>query len=508
MLSGYGRGMTSTRETELKFDGDEAFRLPALEGLTTVAERDVELRAVYWDTDDLHLLGWGVTLRHRWASDGSEDGWTLKLPVASGASKAVVRQEISIAAPPDAPPDRLVDLVRGVTLARPLHPVATIATRRHIVELGTSFLRAALELADDAVESSVGDAAGPAFRQIEVELLDEDELATLDGVARDLLDAGLRTSEFGSKLEHVLGRPRPRRSPERNLGPRSTIDEFVRALIARDTSRLIENDPAVRLGDEPEAVHRARVATRRLRAELKSLRPVLVRTETDRIRGELSWLAGLLGDLRDTHVLRANLDAVAMSLDDTDEADRAEIDDRLREQCEYRRAPLASAMSGDRYVALLADLTAMAEHPPFRKKAKVDARALPLIRDRAADGWKKIRRSVRELDAEPSDVELHDLRKAVKQVRYSAQAARLVGASSKTFTRQLGELQETLGELHDSVVAMAWLRDEGHLFTASAAFLAGRIHHEADARRRAVRVSWRSSWAEADEPTARRWMRG
>ena len=39
--------------------------------------------------------------------------------------------------------------------------------------------------------------------------------------------------------------------------------------------RLIANDPGVRLGKDPESVHQARVATRRLRSDLRTFRPIL-----------------------------------------------------------------------------------------------------------------------------------------------------------------------------------------------------------------------------------------
>jgi CHAD domain-containing protein len=236
------------------------------------------------------------------------------------------------------------------------------------------------------------------------------------------------------------------------------------------------------------------------------LRPYLRRKATAHIETELRWLAGLLGDVRDTQVLRKHLSGAADALDPDSEADRAELDDRLRAQCEFRRAPLLSALSGDRYLELLTTLWAFAGDPPLRRSAPADARALPLIRRRARRAWARVRRTVRKLGSAPTDVELHSLRKRIKGSRYAAQTARLVGAPAKEFIRRLGELQDELGDLHDSVVAMAWLEDEGSLVTPSAAFLAGRLHHEADERRRALRESWRVTWAEADRLELREWM--
>lgn len=51
-------------------------------GASVIDGSDVQLTATYWDTAHRSLLGWGFTLRHRRASDGSEDRWTLKLAIS------------------------------------------------------------------------------------------------------------------------------------------------------------------------------------------------------------------------------------------------------------------------------------------------------------------------------------------------------------------------------------------------------------------------------------------
>ena len=55
--------------------------------------------------------------------------------------------------------------------------------------------------------------------------------------------------------------------------------------------------------DQPDAVHKARVATRRLRSALRTFRPLLDRTVTDPLRREVRWLTGALGAPRDAEVL-------------------------------------------------------------------------------------------------------------------------------------------------------------------------------------------------------------
>jgi len=83
------------------------------------------------------------------------------------------------------------------------------------------------------------------------------------------------------------------------------LEELVRASIEKGVERLIKADPFVRLGDDPEAVHSARVATRRLRSDLRTFRPILDAPWSEALRAELRWLGELLGRVRDADVLLA-----------------------------------------------------------------------------------------------------------------------------------------------------------------------------------------------------------
>ena len=70
--------------------------------------------------------------------------------------------------------------------------------------------------------------------------------------------------------------------------------EVVQAYVAAQVGRLLAAVPGVRAGDD-DAVHDARVATRRLRAALSVYRPVLDREVADPLRDELAELGHVLG---------------------------------------------------------------------------------------------------------------------------------------------------------------------------------------------------------------------
>ena len=80
----------------------------------------------------------------------------------------------------------------------------------------------------------------------------------------------------------------PRSSGRSGLGPAplptswcptstatTTVADVIRASIAAALIRMVRHDPGIRLGDDPEHVHQARVGTRRLRSDLRTFRSLL-----------------------------------------------------------------------------------------------------------------------------------------------------------------------------------------------------------------------------------------
>ena len=90
------------------------------------------------------------------------------------------------------------------------------------------------------------------------------------------------------------------------------VEELARARLRAQLDELCAQAVVVGAGDDPEAVHKMRVATRRLRAALRVFEDMLPPSATH-LRGELKWLAGVLGAVRD-------LDVQIHSLGDASEA--------------------------------------------------------------------------------------------------------------------------------------------------------------------------------------------
>jgi CHAD domain-containing protein len=162
-----------------------------------------------------------------------------------------------------------------------------------------------------------------------------------------------------------------------DLDERSPLSDVVAASIASGLTRMIRHDPGVRLGDDPEHVHQARVGTRRLRSDLRTFKTVVDPVWLARIGGELGWLAQALGEVRDADVLTDRLRAHVAELSEVDVKPAAALLRRLANQRNEARARLLQVLDSARYVDLLEALTKAAAHPPLAEPLRGAAPAEP-----------------------------------------------------------------------------------------------------------------------------------
>src|SRR3954452_16191808 len=98
-------------ERELKLSVPPRFRPPDLEGgredVPAAPREPLSLRATYYDTRDLRLIPWGITLRYR-----NPEGWTVKLPGTSG-SDLLARNELHFEGGPSRTPQAVLELLRA-----------------------------------------------------------------------------------------------------------------------------------------------------------------------------------------------------------------------------------------------------------------------------------------------------------------------------------------------------------------------------------------------------------
>jgi CHAD domain-containing protein len=496
-----------TTETEVKMGAWAGFELPNLDGVaedvTAVDRVPRTLMAVYYDTADLRLARWGVTVRHR-TGDGS--GWTVKLPEGE-EGPALVRRELTFEGPPGRMPAGAMSLIRAYARDTPLLPVARIRTVRTGVDLLDSEGAVVAEVVDDEVSVLHGGRVATRFREVEVELGARPPAGLLDTVVGLLRQAGAGQPDSTPKVIHALG-ARAKGPPEVVpvvLGRRPTAADLVRQAVGTAVDRIIRHDPGVRIGDDPEDVHQARVGTRRLRSDLRTFASLLDEEWLASLREELRWLAGALGQVRDDDVLIDRLRRQAATLHEPDTGALAPIFRRLAIERDRARAELLEALESPRYVALLERLVDAAQQPRCRKAA--EAPAAEVVPGLVAVPWRKLRKAVEALPADPPDTDLHQIRILAKRTRYAAEAAApLVGKKATAFASAVADLQEVLGDHQDAVVAEAWLRGAVEGADAAVCLAAGELIAVQMAEAAQGRKRWRKAWKNASAEKLRTWM--
>jgi CHAD domain-containing protein len=403
--------------------------------------------STYHDTPDGRFARTGVALRRR-----VENGlsiWEVELPEAPG--------EVAFSEPggPTEPPPLVADLLRGLLRERELVEVANLQTRR-----------------------SVEDASEDGKVHDEVEVLEDRRVVERFDVEGEPKDPGLR----------VVQRQGRSKAP----GKQSALPH-LQMMIRRQYEEILAHDPGTRLGSDPEALHKMRVAVRRLRAFLRVARPILDRAWTDELRAELKWVGRALGAVRDHDVLMIHVRGQAETLPSTDVAALGLIVEAIERQRETSREEMLEALSSPRYLELLGRVELAGETPHWNGKRRS-------VRKLAAKEFMKLERAIKALDPAPSDTELHRLRVRGKRARYAGELAEAaVGKKARRFVDRAKNVQDVLGEHQDAVVADERVRELAlSRSNPQLALVAGRLVERQ--RRRMLR-------ARADAPKALKKLR-
>jgi triphosphatase len=286
--------------------------------------------------------------------------------------------------------------------------------------------------------------------------------------------------------------------------------------IARSCLRqLTDNVPVLREGD-PEGLHQARVAVRRLRAAMSLFGELLRDDGTQNVKNELKWLMGEFGPAREMDVLSERFAKTSETqfwspngAPKEMEFLGKELDGKRRRAFQRAQAAVASG----RFRLLLIDLAAWIEAGGW---LETDAPMTKVERGRLitkfAAGelerrWKKILkrgRKLRELDPRRR----HKLRIQVKKTRYAAEffagvfPSRKAERRRKSFLSLIEPLQDCLGDLNDIVVdrqlavrlAVKQKKKPRADQTAQRAFAAGELAGQEEARVDAVLAAAEKSY--------------
>ncbi|CAN5851730.1 CYTH and CHAD domain-containing protein [soil metagenome] len=476
--------MARTDEIELKFEFGEDGELPSFEGLdgvVAVSEPVVhELRATYYDTADGRLAAGGLALRRR--RGGDDEGWHLKESVDANHR---LETHAPLGAGRRGVPAELAALVRSRTRRRKLVPVATVESRRIVRRLLDADASVLAEVADDHVTGAAlgrPDTDPSSWREVEIELVDGGS-DLLDAAAQRLAEAGAAPAAWGSKLARAMGDTGlDQRTEDPEVTASSTAGEVVTAHLREQVHALVALDPLVRQ-DEHDAVHKMRVATRRLRSALATFRRLLDRQVTEPIRDELKWMGGVLGAARDAEVIHARLcELLAAEPHDLVQGPvGARIDATMRERYAAAHARVLKAFDSARYLRLLDQLDDVASGAVVTgdRAARRSAKQLPKEVRRAQRRWQRQVDALAGLTGSARDLQLHEVRKSAKRLRYAADSvAPAIGGRAERLADRMEQLQEVLGQHQDGVVTTEVIAGLAAEATAAGeeSFTYGRLH--------------------------------
>ena len=243
-----------------------------------------------------------------------------------------------------------------------------------------------------------------------------------------------------------------------------TLVGFAGQALLERLQRMLKESRGVRLGEDPECLHRMRVASRRLRSALTLFEPLFEGKGTRRWRREVGGLARTLGDGRDLDVQTQYLETFIAGCGDRALRPGPE---RLLLRLRQRREALQRTV-----VASLDSFfdgptpSAMAE--AFRGLLERDllcgAPEEGHLGDRAAEALFPLLARLLSFAGSarcPEDVEgLHSMRIAAKRLRYAVEIfLPHLGEGGESLLDEARSLQGLLGRIHDDDVWIAFLPD-------------------------------------------------
>jgi len=301
---------------------------------------------------------------------------------------------------------------------------------------------------------------------IETEL----NLSPTPGVASRRLKHPLLADRFSAVAELPPGlSPHPEAAGKLPCGHRVRLDESLqpvkalpietnggmtavagfRTIALACLTHLQSNEQGLCESDNPEFVHQARVAIRRLRSAIRVWKPRLPQEFVASFDPLWQALARQLGETRNWDVFLAEtLPSILLAFPEGDEIVR--LSQYARKRCVVNRTAARVALKSVDYSRLLLEFAAAVLALPEGKARRLEAFAPRCLDKRAAQ--------VGQLAAEAAGGDAparHRLRVAYKRLRYALEffAPLFPGDSLRNYHQSASGLQELLGRLNDLAVA-------------------------------------------------------
>jgi triphosphatase len=249
---------------------------------------------------------------------------------------------------------------------------------------------------------------------------------------------------------------------ESRLSGATPIAEAGRDYLAAQLKKLREAEPIARDGKDREGVHDMRVATRRLRENLRLLGEAGFNpTETGALRQKLKPLTRTLGKTRDTDVFLEHLDTYDAQLPVDQRAGLAPLRKVLNKRYKRRHKALLKLLDDPKTKKLFDRLDRFSsdDNITLDTTSLAPAAVAPeLVRHFAGSLiWQRYEAVLAydtAVNPETSQETLHQLRMTFKRLRYTLEFfEEALSPTAKSLHQQLVEAQDDLGALHDDYSA-------------------------------------------------------
>ena len=449
---------------------------------------------IYMDTTDWALLKNKLSLRYRLSNNTAI--YTMKSveAIEDGIAKRM-ETEIVLKKPVHPPTDIPIKVLRKqvneVIYPRKIMEQILIRTnrRRYLVKSPEG---AKFELSFDTSSFSADALFKPKrasqLHQLEAEIMEGSEEA-LESMATLLSNTFHYPKATKTKLEIAIEQlkvePLIKKVPE-NL--RVTLDDRLDAslkkILAVEFRWFQAQLPGTISDRDPEFVHQARVATRRMRSVLILFHNALPEATAIYFEDRLKWLGSLFGEVRDLDVFIINLTGYKKMIESFPKDKRKALESLVIKQRRIPLKALGEALKSRRFKNFENRMT------KFLAEPCINCQDLPTamkpIREVAPPAITQKFESVIEQSkktlANPKLNEFHALRIQMKRLRYTFEfLAPPYGGTFDDVINRTVEIQDCLGELQDTVFNQKLINNilkdwQGKLVDADLIFMLGEIY--------------------------------
>ena len=241
-----------------------------------------------------------------------------------------------------------------------------------------------------------------------------------------------------------------------------SMNEAGRKVIMVHFEAMLDNEEGTRDGEDPEALHDMRVATRRMRAAMRIFEPYLSRSAARRVQKDMRAVARALGAVRDLDVLIIHARNFRDELPSEQQEDLDGLLDSWagkRDRARGKMLTLLDSKDYGRFKVRMMEFLGKAIAPPDQRAGAQPYEVRHVAGSAIWEHYEAVRAYETLMD-QPTVEQLHALRITGKYLRYTLEFfSETLPSDGKGLIKDVVSLQDQLGELHDADVASKLIRD-------------------------------------------------